>query len=64
MEIRGVVDNISQFLSISMEWWQTILMSGNEELARVNSERGIFQGDISFILYNWFNPLKSYSSKM
>ena len=28
-----------------MESWQTILMSGNEELARVNIQRGIFQGD-------------------
>ena len=28
-----------------MESWQMILMSGNEELARVNIQRGIFQGD-------------------
>ena len=45
MEMCGVVDNISHFLSKSMESWQTILMSRNEELARVNIQRGIFQGD-------------------
>ena len=28
-----------------MESLQTILMSGNEELVRVNIQRGIFQGD-------------------
>ena len=33
------------FLAKSMESWQMILMSGNEELARVNIQRGIFQGD-------------------
>ena len=45
MEKCGVVDNISNFLPKSMESWQTILMSGNEEVARVNVQRGIFQGD-------------------
>ena len=28
-----------------MESWQTILLSGNEELARVNIQKEIFQGD-------------------
>ena len=28
-----------------MESWQMILKSGNEELSRVNIQRGIFQGD-------------------
>ena len=41
----GVTDNICHFLSNSIESWQTILMSGNEELATVNIQRGIFQGD-------------------
>ena len=45
LEMYGVADNISHFLSKSMENWQTILMPGNEELARVNIQRGIFQGD-------------------
>ena len=45
MEMCEVVDNISYLLSKSMESWQTILMSGNEEFARVNIQRGIFQGD-------------------
>ena len=45
MEIRGVSDNISHLLPKSMENWQTILKSGNEELARVNIQRGNFQGD-------------------
>ena len=45
MEMCGAADNISNFLSKIMESWQTILMSGNEELARVNIQRGIFQGD-------------------
>ena len=31
--------------SKSMESWQTILLSGNEELARVNIQGEIFQGD-------------------
>ena len=43
MEMCEVVDNISYLLSKSMESWQTILMSGNEEFARVNLQRGIFQ---------------------
>ena len=30
MEMCGVADNISHFLSKSMESWQMILMSGNE----------------------------------
>ena len=41
----GVSDNISHVLSKSMEIWQTILMAGNEELARVNIQTGIFQRD-------------------
>ena len=45
MEIRGVSDNISHLLPKSMENWQTILKSGNEELAKVNIQRGNFQGD-------------------
>ena len=36
MKMCGVADNISHLLSKSMESWQTILISGNEELARVN----------------------------
>ena len=44
MEMCGVADNISHLLSKSMESGQTILMAGNEELARVNIQRGIFQG--------------------
>ena len=35
----------TRFLSKSMESLQTILMSGNEEFARVNIQRRIFQGD-------------------
>ena len=46
MEMCGVEDNKSHFLSKSMENCQIILMSGNEELARVNIQRGIFQRDI------------------
>ena len=34
----------------SMESWQTILMSGNEELARVNIQTGIFQEDTLYPL--------------
>ena len=45
MEMCGVADNISHLLSKSMKNWQTILMAGNEELARVLIHRGIFQGD-------------------
>ena len=45
MEMCEVADNISYLLSKSMESWQTIFMSGNEEFARVNIQRGIFQGD-------------------
>ena len=40
-----VADNISHLLSNSIESWQTILMSGNEKLARVNIQTGIFQAD-------------------
>ena len=40
-----VADNIPHLLSKSMESWRTILMAGNEELARVNIHWGIFQGD-------------------
>ena len=46
MEKCGVADNISNFLSKSMKSWQRIFKSGNEELARVNVQRGILQGDI------------------
>ena len=45
MEICGVADTISHILSKSMESWKTILMTGNEELDRVNIQREIFQGD-------------------
>ena len=45
MEMCGVAYNISHFLSKSMESWQMILMVGNEELARVNIQKGIFQED-------------------
>ena len=45
MEMCEVADNISHLLSKSMENWQTILMAGNEEIARVNIQRGIIQGD-------------------
>ena len=36
MEKSGVADNISHLLPKRMESWQTILISGNKELARVN----------------------------
>ena len=45
MEICGVANNTSHLLSKSIENWQTILMAGNEQLARVNIQREIFQGD-------------------
>ena len=45
MEMCEVADNIFHILSKRMESWQTILMSGNEELARENNQRKIFQGD-------------------
>ena len=45
METCGVADNISHLLCKNMESWKTILMLGNEELDRVNIQRGIFQGD-------------------
>ena len=45
MEMWGVADNIFHRLSKSMESCQTILVSRNEELARVNIQRGIFRGD-------------------
>ena len=52
MEMCGVADNIFHLLSKSMESWQTILMSGNEELARVRIQRGIFQRDtLSLLLF-------------
>ena len=51
MEMCGAADNISNFLSKIMESWQTILMSGNEELARVNIQRGVFQGDTLSLLF-------------
>ena len=45
MEMCRVTDNISHLLSKSMENWQTVLTTENEELTRVNIQRGIFQGD-------------------
>ena len=45
VEMCGVADNRSHLLSKNMKNWQTILMAGNEELARVLIQRGIFQGD-------------------
>ena len=50
MEMYGVVDNIAHYLSKSMKRLQTILMSLNEELARVNIQGGIFQEDTLFPL--------------
>ena len=44
-EMCGVADKISHLLSKSMKSWQTIVMSGNEELARINFQRGLFEGD-------------------
>ena len=45
MEMCGVADK-------SMESWQTILVLGNEQLARLNIQRRIFQGDtISPLLF-------------
>ena len=52
MEMCGVAYNISHFLFTSMESWQMILMAGNEELARVNIQKGIFQEDtVSLLLF-------------
>ena len=52
MEICGVADNTSHLLSKSIENWQTILMAGNGQLARVNIQKGIFQGDtLSLLLF-------------
>ena len=52
IQMCGVADNMSHLLSKSMESWKTILMSGNEELARVNIQRGIFQRDtLSLLLF-------------
>ena len=45
MQMCEVADNISHLLSKSMKSWQTILMSVNEELTRVNIRKGIFQRD-------------------
>ena len=42
---RCVELQITYLLSKSMESWQTFLMSGNEELARLNIKRVIFQRD-------------------
>ena len=44
MEMWRVADNMSHLLSKSTESWQTVLMAGNKKLARVNIQRGIFQG--------------------
>ena len=49
--MNGVADDISNFLSKNMENWKTVLMSGNEELAKVNIQREIFQGEIHYLLY-------------
>ena len=50
MEMCGVADNISHILSKSIESWQTIFMSGNEQLARVSIWEEIFQGDTLSLL--------------
>ena len=50
MEICGVAGNISHLLFKCTENWQTILTSGNKELARVNIQRGIFQEDTLSLL--------------
>ena len=50
MEMCVVGDNISHLFSESVESWQTILMSGNAEFARVNIQRGIFQRDLFYCL--------------
>ena len=42
MEMCGVADKISHLLSKSMESWQTILLTGNEEIAKINIQRGTF----------------------
>ena len=65
MEVCRVANNISHFLSKSMESWQTILISRNEELARVNIQRGIFQRDTlsSLLFVIGLIPLKSYPLK-
>ena len=58
IEMCGVADKISHLLSKSMESWQIILMSGYEELARVNIQINLSgKYFISFIVCNWFNPL-------
>ena len=44
MEMWRVADNMSHLLSKSTESWQTVLMAENKKLARVNIQRGIFQG--------------------
>ena len=52
MEMCKVVDNISHLLFKNIDSWQTILMSGNEELTGVNIQRGIFQVDtLSSLLF-------------
>ena len=65
MERCRVANNISHLLSKSMESWQTILISGNEELARANIQRGIFHGDTlsSLLFVIGLIPLKSYPLK-
>ena len=45
MEMSGDSDNIPHVLSKSMESWKTI-MSWYRELAKVNTYRGIFQGNM------------------
>ena len=45
MAMCGVADDISHPLSKGLESWRTILMTGTEELARVNIQRGISPGD-------------------
>ena len=46
----GIADNISHLLSKSIDRWHTILMSENEELARVNIQSEIFQRDSMYPL--------------
>ena len=52
MKMCEVADDISHLLSKSMQSWQTILMSGNEKLTRLNIQRRIFQEDsLSLLLF-------------
>ena len=51
IEMFGVADNTFHLFSKRMDSWQTILLSGNEELARVNIQSGMFQGEILYLLH-------------